>query len=205
MSAFFLYHLLPHIIFLMPRFAPIPSLQILKLWFVNECAKRQTTFDIFRKNNFFLIFLEFGSPAGKALAGLCLASGCLFIVNFFVTLCTMRKWWMFRGILSENARKWSSRARVELYRYLAKDTGLWLPLHCQIFVTLCTMRKWWMFRCILSVKRAKMVLPCVELYRYLAKDTGLWLPLHCQIFVTLCTMRKWWMFRSILSENTRKW
>jgi hypothetical protein len=46
---------------------------------------------------------------------------------------------MFRGILSENARKWSSRARVELYRYLAKDTGLGCLFIVNFFVTLCTM------------------------------------------------------------------
>ncbi len=88
---------------------------------------------------------------------------------------------MFRGILSEKRAKMVLQC-VELYRYLAKDTGLWLPLHCQLF------RDSLHHAQVMNVsrhsfrKRAKMVFSCVELYRYLAKDTGLWLPLHCQLF-----------------------
>ena len=34
---------------------------------------------------------EYGAPAGKALAGLCITTGAVFGLNLALTICTMRK------------------------------------------------------------------------------------------------------------------
>ncbi len=100
---------------------------------------------------------------------------------------------------------------VELYRYLAKDTGLWLSFHLSTFSWLsapcasdeCFVALFSKMRengDVLSIRAQRALLIFSERHSPLVASslsTFSWLSALCEV--------KWWMFRGILSENVRKW